>query len=131
MPMSRNPNVFRDVKAVFDAALQRGRVRYPRPTRGQAVHWRQRAYHYRTLLYQIKMESYSHIPGYTTSTPYDKLIIKLDGNDVVVEVSDGLDAQILDDDGNPIEPPVESEMTEDELEMARQVASDLDLDVEE
>ena len=133
MGMSRNPNTYLDVKRVFDAALAHGAARFRLPTPGKAQHFMQRAYRYRKLLFELEQEKFSHIPGYVASTPYDNLVLKKDkgSNEVLVWERRADEGELLTEDGKPLQPQPETGLSEDEAEMARRVATDLGLDIEE
>lgn len=116
MPLSSNPGQYADVRAVFDAALTRGGVRYELPTEGAATHWRQRAYHFRRLLFQINREQYASTPGILPSTPYDAITLRREGCVIVVTTNRPL-GQITSLDGQPLtlEPadePADAELLE-------------------
>lgn len=76
MPSAKNINNYNDVKAILDAAVAGGGGRYHLPTKGKAVHWRQRAYTFKNLA-QRNAQATSTVPGYTPPTPYDELTFSL------------------------------------------------------
>lgn len=88
MSLSKNPGQYADVAAVLDAALEAGGGRYELHSKSAAVRWRQRANHYRRLLFEIEKDRTSVFPGLPASTPYDSLILTLDENVVVLAVGE-------------------------------------------
>lgn len=112
MGMSTHIHNYKDVKEVLDAAVAQGGARYKLETDKQAIRWRLRAYQYRKLL-QKQMSEGVLIPGYTPETPYDGMLLTLDGPTVVIQF--GLVRGTLTDlDGNPIVPPKEATTDEDD-----------------
>lgn len=63
---------YEDVKVVLDQALNHRGGRYRLSTYNEAVHWRQRAYKFRQLLRDRRLEA-SITPGFDPGTPYEKL----------------------------------------------------------
>lgn len=74
MTQARSIHQFEDIRTVLDAALNHRGGRYRLNSYGEAVHWRQRAYRFRQLLRQQKLEA-SLIPGFDPGTQYDKLTL--------------------------------------------------------
>ena len=78
MPTSRNINTYSDVREVLDTALDHGGLVFRLKSPGKAKNWRQRAYTFRSLLQRIAEERLP-LPGYQPGTPYDELVLEVEG----------------------------------------------------
>jgi len=52
MPLPKNINTYADVAIILEPARKEGGAEYTLDSHKEAVRWRQRAYYYRTLLYE-------------------------------------------------------------------------------
>jgi hypothetical protein len=90
MTAIRSLALYEDVRSVLDVALNHRGGRYICDTYGAAVHWKHRAYAFRSLLRKQKMEA-SFVPGFDPGTPYDKLILRVpkkgDPDDHIVTIA--------------------------------------------
>ena len=104
MALSTNLGSYADVAKVLDAALSAGGARYRVKDRGTAIHWRQRAYKFRSLLLRQKAKELELIPGLLPSTPYDALVVRIDPNDecVCVITERTPHGELTDLDGKPL-----------------------------
>lgn len=113
MPLSTSIHSYADVKQVLEAAHRAGGGRYRLSTRGEAVHWRSRAYKYRILLRE-QLAAGVLVPGYVPETPYDTMKLTLEENTVVIQfITPKGKLETLD--GEPIEAPKGAETVEDPL----------------
>ncbi len=117
MPLPKNINTYADVAAILEPSREEGGAEYTLGSRKEAIRWRQRAYYYRTLLYQRD--------GFT---PYDNMTLTLLGLGNVVEINFDITKGILRSlKGKKIEPgeytiPADSEAA-DELTLAAEKLS--------
>jgi hypothetical protein len=76
MTAIRSLALYEDVRSVLDVALNHRGGRYICDSYGAAMHWKHRAYSFRSILRKQKMEA-SFVPGFDPGTPYDKLILRV------------------------------------------------------
>lgn len=125
MGLSQNPRNFPDIKAVLDEAVARGGLRYTLDTRGKAVMFRLKAYHFRKITQ--KLAQVGAPAGSTAPTEYDGLHISLDGNTAIIQFI-ALSGRMTDLDGRPITPLVkkyEPGVEDEFVEIAQQVKENL------
>lgn len=84
MSQTQNIHMYIDVAQVLDSALAAGGAVYELEDRKAAVRWRFRAYYYRTLL--MKEQAKLLPEGATPRTPYDHMVVNLEGNSCRIEV---------------------------------------------
>ena len=101
MALSKNINSYNDIRRVLETVLARGgSARYRTETKAQATRWRLRAYMYRKLLQQQALEAAGDLPGYTPTTPYDDMILRLDDTDVLIAFDgQAIPGELLDESG--------------------------------
>ena len=85
MPLSLNINNYGDIQRVLATALQRGAGRLALESEGAAHYWRQRAYKYRKLLIDQQWQALGCPIGHVPSTPYDNMILTVNGTNVLIE----------------------------------------------
>ena len=76
MPLPKNINTYADVASILIPARKEGGAEYTLDSRKEAIRWRQRAYYYRTLLFQRD--------GFT---PYDNMTLTLIGVGNVIKIN--------------------------------------------
>lgn len=113
------------IQKVLDAAIAAGGATYALPTKGAAIHWRQRAYKFRQLAQKKSI---------TGSSPYDSLFLRIrDDEPNVVRIEfEELKGELRGPDGKPIviaEQPQTAPPHDDYEEQARQLARDLDIEI--
>lgn len=86
MSLSRNIGQYNDIKEVFDLALANGGGKYHLASPKHTIRWRQRAYMFRKLLREELVEKRAAL-GFSTATPYDEILITLDGASVILTIS--------------------------------------------
>lgn len=86
MGMPKTLGGYADVREVLDKAMAAGGARYRLPTPGKATVWRHRANYFRKLLRDLDAETKSLIPGAAITTPYDSVLLRIEGCDVVIEM---------------------------------------------
>ena len=131
MPLSKNVSQYQDIRQVLDAMMRQalpGTITFP--TSGKATYWRQRANYFRSLLHQQQRDQLEHLPGAVTETPYDKLVFRQNGPQIIIAEYVGVeDATLLDADGNPIDltPPEPADETQAEASSDDLMSAALDL----
>lgn len=81
MPLSNSLASYEDIRALLDRALEAEHgIRVTHPTKGAAVHWRQRAYKFRLLDRARSKELYSVTSEAWGTSVYDGLVIDIDDN---------------------------------------------------
>lgn len=103
MTITNNPGAYADVSEVLDAAQAAGGAVYSLETEKAAFVWRARAYKLRKLLLDLKARELEGIPGIAPSTPYDRMVLTLDGCDVVIKFSRSF-GKLKSLDGVPLDP---------------------------
>lgn len=123
MPTAKDIAYYNDVRLICDTAIARGGAKYQLPTKGKAVHWRQRAYTFRKLARVLAQKSLPDI-GLIASTPYDRLEFVFDEDPTIVIIRySELKGQLMDLAGAPItETVTPTEPIDDELLL---IANDL------
>lgn len=126
MPLSSNTASFAHIGPVLDAALAAGGGRYRLATKSQAIRWRAEAYHYRKLL-EKEARARLIIPGLPVRTPYDTMLLTIEGSTVVIgrQAPKGVLTD-TEDQPLPLAKPRDPAVEEDELqlqadELARQL----------
>lgn len=104
MGLSTNINTYNDIRRVLDTVLAKGEVaRYKTESRADAVRWRLRAYTFRKLLQRQLNETAGTIPGYSPSTPYDNMILRLDDTAVIIDMDgQAIPGELTDETGRPL-----------------------------
>ena len=129
MALSNNIGQYEDVAIVLAKALEHGGGRYRLESERAAIRWRHRAYKYRSLLLAQKREELRGFPGIQPTTPYDSLILRVEGNTVEISVNrpvgsfEAPDGTIVDLSGE-----VENEREQAELEEARRLKEELGIE---
>lgn len=108
MPLPRNLNAYKDVKAVLDAAMDNLPAAYMLATPNAAIRWRQEAYYFRKLS-QLGEDH-----------RYDNLMFKVDGRKVLIE-NRSVVGVLTREDGKKIEVEPAESLSEAE-EFARNFA---------
>lgn len=99
MPLSKNLNTYADVKEILDTAHKAGGASYTLSSPNEALRWRQRAYYYRTLLFN--RDSF---------TKYDSMKLRLSGKDneiVHITFNTGQVGTLKSFDGKELKPVLE------------------------
>lgn len=109
MTVKKTLGAYADCAQVMDIAFQRGEIRVPFSTRGQAINFRQRCYRLRQEL----LKADNPPPGRLPSSKYDSIVITVPdkgnvGDDILTFRSREKDAnsvisRITDAEGNLIE----------------------------
>lgn len=129
MALSNNIGQYEDVGIVLAKALEHGGGRYRLESERAAIRWRHRAYKYRSLLLKQKREELGGFPGIQPTTPYDSLILRVEGNTVEISVNrpvgsfEAPDGTTVDLSGE-----MENEREQAELEEARRLKEELGIE---
>ncbi len=83
MPLPKYSSRYPIEREVLDYALANGGARYTLDTPGKAVHFRQRAYAFRKVLWG---ELNAANPSPSIPTPYDLITITADGCDCIISI---------------------------------------------
>lgn len=83
MPLPKFSSRFGPEREVLDYALSQGGARYTLSTPGLAKNWRQRAYHFRKVLWS---ELNSNNPSPPIPTPYDAIKIDVEENICIIRL---------------------------------------------
>lgn len=86
MSLTRNIGQYEDIRQVLELALANGGGIYTLDSVKATYRWRQRAYMYRKLLRE-EMVAKRESLGFSTVTPYDRLLITLSGESVLITIS--------------------------------------------
>lgn len=122
---------FSEIPPILNAAIEAGGGRYVCADKGTAFRWRWRVNQYRRALRRLEEQRYAHVPGYSISTPYDNLVLRItkdEPNVVLIEFTSG-PGVLLDKAGNPVHVDSAAEAPTELDEEAALVARELDLDV--
>lgn len=114
MTLSTNVNNFLHIKPILDLAIENKGGVYALPTKTAAIRFRMESYQYRKLLLK------------DGPTPYDKLVIKLNGTSVILELR-SIQGKFTTQDGTIIEPTMAS-VIDPSLAFAVEFAKTLDGD---
>lgn len=118
MPLSNNLGQYEDVAIVLAKALEHNGGQYRLESEKAAYRWRHRAYKFRSLLLKEKREELGIFPGIRPSTPYDSLILQVEGNVVRISVNrpvgsfEAPDGTLIDLDGEAAAEQNEADMAE-------------------
>jgi hypothetical protein len=83
MSLAKHSSRFADVKEIFDGALSNNGAKITAETLGKAIRWRQRAYHFRKVLWG-ELNADNPVPP--VPTPYDSLTIRVEHNVCFVDI---------------------------------------------
>lgn len=107
MPLPNNINAYADVKAVLDPALAAGGGVYALSSDKEAIRFRARAYKFRSLAQKLAAAG-NKIKNYQPPTPYDTMLLTLDGPAVVIDVVKEPGGELTLKSGEKLRPKVQS-----------------------
>ena len=113
MPLSKNINTYADVQSVLHSAHTAGGAVYTLTSVNEAIRWRQRAYYYRTLLYEQQ--------GFT---PYDTMKLVIKANIIYITFDAAQVGTLKGLDGKKLKPVIEADS--DLMAAATQLVKELD-----
>lgn len=124
---------FADVKQVLDTAIEKGGANYTLATPAQAIHWRHRAYSFRSFWSKELARKLAHIPGAATDTPYDPLMLRIDKGSCVVQILVNSPTGVLTDlEGHEVVPqdsqPLPVDKVDDMLDEASRLMKEIGIE---
>jgi len=101
MSLPKNIQAYSDIEKVLISIGERQEARIKFSSERQAKIWIRRMYYFRTLLRKINKELYADLPGYSPTTPYDEVVLKVEGLSVLYSIRVP-NCTVEDADGNEI-----------------------------
>lgn len=85
MSLNKNIKNYAHVGRVLDAAIKAGGGRYTLPDEKKAIRFRLECYYYRKLFEFERRNQLGYAEGVAVRTPYDDIMLTLDGSTVVIQ----------------------------------------------